>query len=362
MKTRQSAPRTRSFSFGSAGLWLIAGLHTLAALSLIFVLGWISPAKAADDPSCGGKNIIEQLRKEDPRGFADVEKDTANLKNGESVFWKIEKAGLKPSYLLGTIHLSDPRVIKLPNEAARDFDAADAVIVESDEIADKNAASAKLMARPDLSMFTDSHTIYDFLTPDQKAMLEKQLSERGIPLAAVAKMKPWVLSTFVALPTCELTRKAAGADFLDEKLTKDAMAAGKKVVGLETLTEQLEAMASVSMKTHVSGLIGVLKDPQRTKDLMETMIELYASGRPAMIGPLSEYVGKMDADSADMAEFEKKMITVRNHHMADRAEATLDKGNAFMAVGALHLPGDEGLVSLLQQKGFTVTPVTVAVN
>ncbi len=362
MKTRQRPSQSRSFSFGNAGLWLIAGLHTLAALSLIFVLGWISPAKAAEDLSCGGKNILADLKKEDPKGFAEIEKETAKLKNGESIFWKIEKPGIAPSYLLGTIHLSDPRVINLPTEAAQDFKAANAVIVESDEIADKNAASMKLLARPDLSMFTDSTTINDFLNADQKALLEKQLAERGIPLAAVIKMKPWVLSTFVALPTCELARKGAGADFLDEKLTKDAIAAGKKVVGLETLTEQLEAMASVSMKTHVSGLIGVLKDPQRTKDLMETMIELYASGKPAMIGPLSDYVGKLDADSADMAEFEKKMITVRNHHMADRAEATLDKGNAFMAVGALHLPGDEGLVSLLQQKGFTVTPVTVAVN
>jgi uncharacterized protein len=57
-----------------------------------------------------------------------------------------------------------------------------------------------------------------------------------------------------------------------------------------------------------------------------------------------------------------KMITVRNRHMAERAEATLNAGNAFMAVGALHLPGPEGLVSLLQQKGFTVTPITVAIN
>lgn len=362
MKNRHRPNADLAAKFTNPALWLIAGLHTLAALSLVFVLGWISPARAEEDVRCGGRNIIDQLRKEDPKGFSEVETETRTLANGQSIFWKIEKPGIQPSYLFGTIHLSDPRVVKLPETAAADFKTASAVIVESDEIADKNAASAKLLARPDLSMFTDGKTIYDFLNADQKAMLEKQLLERGIPLAAVAKMKPWVLSTFIALPTCELSRKAAGIDFLDEKLTKDAIAEGKKVVGLETLTEQLEAMASVSMKTHVSGLIGVLKDPQRTKDMMETMIELYVSGQPAMIGPLSEYVGKLDADSADITEFETKMITVRNHHMADRAEATLDKGNAFMAVGALHLPGPEGLVALLRQKGFTLTPVTVAVN
>lgn len=362
MNTRRRPTATNRLPLGNAGLWLVAGLHTLAAISLLLVLGWLSPVRAEEDVSCGGHNIIGSLKAEDPEGFAEVEAKTTALENGQSIFWKIEKPGVAPSWLLGTMHLSDPRVVHLSDQAAQDFNSANAVIVESDEIADKNAASAKLLARPDLSMFTDGKTIYDFLTPEQKSMLEKQLGERGIPLAAVAKMKPWVISTFVALPTCELARKAAGADFLDEKLTKEAITAGKKVVGLESLTEQLEAMASVSMQTHISGLIGVLKDPQRTKDLMETLIDLYATGRPAMIGPLSEYMSKMDADGADMAEFEKKMVTVRNHHMADRAEATLDKGNAFMAVGALHLPGPEGLVALLRERGFTLTPITVAVN
>jgi uncharacterized protein YbaP (TraB family) len=56
-----------------------------------------------------------------------------------------------------------------------------------------------------------------------------------------------------------------------------------------------------------------------------------------------------------MADFEKKMITGRNHHMADRALDTIAKGNAFMAVGALHLPGKEGLVELFRNQGYTVT-------
>ena len=356
MKTiaaRTSALATR---IADTTLWFLAALHTLAALSLLALLVFISGAHA-EDLSCGGKNILDRIKIDDPAGYADIEKNTAALKNGESIFWKIEKPGVAPSYLLGTMHLSDPRVVSMPKGAEADYQAAKSVIVESNEIADKQKASAALMARPDLTMFTDGKTINDYINADQKALLEKQLQERGIPLAAVIKMKPWILSSFVALPTCELTRKAAGAEFLDEKLTKDAITEGKNVVGLETMAEQLEAMSSVSMKTHIAGLISVLKDPQRTKDLMETMIELYVSGKPAMIGPLGDYIDKQDADGADIAEFEQKMITIRNHHMADRAEATLDKGNAFMAVGALHLPGPDGLVAQFRQKGFTVTPV-----
>jgi uncharacterized protein len=356
MTTKRAKPKSLSLRLTDGALWFVAAIHTLAALSLLILFALISPA-SAEDLACGGHNILDKIKADDPSGYKGIETETAELKNGESIFWKIEKPGIAPSYLLGTMHLADPRVIAMPEAAKDDFATAKAVIVESDEIADKQKASAALLARPDLTMFTDGKTIYDFIDDNQKAMLEKELAERGIPLAAVVKMKPWILSSFVALPTCELQRKAAGAEFLDEKLTRDAMAQGKQVVGLETMAEQLEAMSSVSMKTHIAGLVAVLKDPQRTKDLMETMIELYVSGKPAMIGPLGEYIDKQDASGEDIAEFENKMVTQRNHHMADRAEATLDKGNAFMAVGALHLPGPQGLVALLQQKGFTVTAV-----
>jgi hypothetical protein len=357
MKMKHAEARVFSLKLADTALWFLAALHTLAALSLIVLLTLISPADAKEDFSCGGHNVIADIQKNDPKGFAELQKETAELKNGESVFWKIEKPGIAPSYLLGTMHISDPRVVKLPTVAKDDFEAAKSVIVESDEIADKKKAQAILMARPDLTMFTNGKSIYDYINDDQKKRLDEALKERGIPLAVAAKMKPYILSSYLALPTCELKRKAAGAEFLDEKLTKEAIADGKHVVGLETMAEQLEAMASVPMKTHVAGLISVLKDPELTKNMMETLIELYHEGKPAMIGPLGKYFDKKGAGGVDIAEFEKTMIVNRNHHMADRAAATLDKGNAFMAVGALHLPGPEGLVALFREKGFTVTAV-----
>ncbi len=53
--------------------------------------------------------------------------------------------------------------------------------------------------------------------------------------------------------------------------------------------------------------------------------------------------------------FEKALLTDRNHVMAERAVPLLEKGNAFIAVGAMHLPGNEGLISLLKQKGYSLT-------
>lgn len=343
---------------GSIAVFLMAVIHFLAALSLAYVLLTLKPAHAEDDAACGGKNLLTQMQKDDPATYAKIEAEGKALVNGDSIFWKLTKDGTKPSYLLGTMHMSDPRVIAMPKGAKEAFDAADTLVVESDEILDQQKATAKLMAKPDLMMFTDGKSITDYLTPEQKTTMEAQLKERGLPLFSVAKMKPWIISSFVALPACELARKAKGAAFLDMKLTQDAAASGKTIKGLETLQEQLEAMASLSVDFHIKGLISALKYADKTNDLMETMIELYVDGKPGWIMPLSLYAFPEPAEDAfSMAEFEQKLIVDRNHHMVDRARETMAKGNVFMAVGALHLSGKEGLVELFRAQGYTVSEI-----
>ncbi len=60
---------------------------------------------------------------------------------------------------------------------------------------------------------------------------------------------------------------------------------------------------------------------------------------------------------ADYELFLKYLISDRNHIMAERAVPIIDKGNAFIAVGALHLPGKDGIIELLRTKGYRVTPL-----
>ena len=171
-------------------------------------------------------------------------------------------------------------------------------------------------------------------------------------------MKPWMLSALVALPACEMARKAAGAPVLDVKLAEDAKAAGKKLEGLETIADQLHAMASLPMEFHLKGLIDTLKLGDRMDDVIETMIELYVQGDTGTFWPLFRAVlPDEEADKAGYAAFEQAMIVERNKTMIKNAEPIIDAGNAFIAVGALHLPGPDGLIELLRKAGHTVTAV-----
>lgn len=339
-----------------AALLAIPFLLLLALLSALFLA---TPARAEEDPACGAKDLVAALKTSDPAAYEKLKAEAGKIKNSGSRFWKVEKAGLPPNWLLGTMHLSDPRVTSLPAEAKAAFDSAKVVVLESDEILDQHKAAANMMARPELMYFAGKETIADYLKPEEQKLLEDGLMKRGMPFNAVVKMKPWLLTSMVALPSCELSRKAQGIPFLDMKLAKDGLAAGKEVKGVETLAEQMEVVASLPMSFHVKSLVGTVKYPQYAADMMETTLQLYLQGEIGLVFPAGTYFAPemSAADFQDMALFEEKLITMRNHNMANRGEPILARGNVFMAVGALHLIGDEGLVELLRKKGYTVTAV-----
>ncbi|WP_230987186.1 TraB/GumN family protein [Allorhizobium terrae] len=354
-------PFKRAYPTTRKGQWIAAMRNTL---SMILALGLAllfssatTQAQTPSDHACTGKNLLPELQQRDPQAYAKVAAEAAKTPNGQAIFWKIEKPGLKPSYLLGTMHVTDPRVLTMPDGAQTAANAAATIIVESDEVLDDKKAAIALMAKPELSMFTDGSTITSHLTPEQVKTLEAGLKKRGLALAAVNRMKPWIIASFVALPACELARKAEGVSFLDKRIAQDAAKAGKRVMGLETYAEQLAALNDLPMAFHLKSLIETLQLGDRMNDVNETMIDLYLKGDIGAIVPMLEAVSPEPSSTKDpdYAAFEQRIVLDRNKIMAARAAPTLNQGNVFMAVGALHLPGKAGLVALLRQQGFTVT-------
>ncbi|BCH22238.1 MULTISPECIES: TraB/GumN family protein [unclassified Mesorhizobium] len=343
----------------SAVLWLklLAAINVLFLLSFMAVATLASGQARAEMPECTGKDLMASIRTDDPDTFRRIEQEAAATVNGKGLLWKLEKEGRAPSFLFGTMHMTDPRVTSLPPAAQRAFDASQTVVIETTDVVDPARMMAAVMKKPELTMFTDDTTLPSLLSPEDAAVVDAALAKRGIPLASVIKMKPWILATMAVLPACETARKAAGAPVLDVKLAKDAEASGKKLEGLETATEQLEAMASLPMDFHLEGLVETLKLGDRMDDIVETMITLYLRGDMGMYWPLFR-AALPDAagDEAGYAAFEEAMITERNKTMAGKAEPLLAAGNAFIAVGALHLPGPDGLVELFRKAGYTVSP------
>ncbi|MBC7280842.1 MAG: TraB/GumN family protein [Hoeflea sp.] len=334
------------------------------ALLILLAAGLVyAGAARAEEAACDGVSLVDKLSTTAPEKLAKAREEAAATPNGQGRLWKIEKEGREPSWLFGTMHVTDPRVTQMPDAARTAFDTADTVVIETIDILDPVKAQAALLTDPELTMFTDGSTLTSRLSEDDARLVEAELSRRGIPLALVSRMKPWMIAGMVALPACELARKADGVAFLDIKIASSARDQGKQLLGLESIGEQMSAMAGLPIEFHMRGLVETIRLADLMPDIMATMTELYLKGEIALIMPVIMAAGPDDAGAVTVgeldgyAEFEERIVTLRNHVMADRAVPILENGNAFMAVGALHLPGDEGLVSLLRDAGYTLSAI-----
>ena len=340
-----------------AGISLFTGM--MIALFFGFALIMAKPAFANE--SCGGVNLLAGIT--DQNVLTKIDEETAAQPNGEGLLWRITMPNLPDSFLFGTMHVTDERVLNLPANAQSAFEKSTSLVIETTDVLDPAKASAAILKRPDLMMFTDGSNLEQQIPPEDLEMVKAELSQRGMPLGAVKMMKPWMLAAMLATPSCEASRKSKGVEILDISLATRAKSANKPVGGLETMEEQISAMASLPMKDHINGLVETLRMGKMADDVFETMIALYTQGNTARIMPalsaaLETKVGKTDlTDLEAQAAFEEKMITNRNTIMANRLPEKLKQGGAFVAIGALHLPGELGVVQQLKNAGFTVEAV-----
>lgn len=330
----------------------------LALLATAFVfLAYFAPARA-ETPACQGVNLLAQMKKTDRKAYDALVAEGRTIPNAVGLFWKIERKGSKPSYLLGTMHVADPRVLALPAVVKDAHRRARVVILESDQLLDLTKARIMAFANPDMMMMPAGTRIEDYLTAEQKQVVNSAFTARGAPLSAINSLRPWLAANIAATP-CQASRAKLQTPVLDQQLALDAIKHKIPVKGLETIEEQYAALNRMSLEAQVKGLLSAVTAASQMDDVEETTLQLYRTGDLRLLQPLMRRLSKNDrsmpADS--YAEFEATMITGRNHVMAERLQPYLDEGGAFVAVGALHLQGHEGLIELLRQQGFGVKPI-----
>lgn len=332
-------------------------LRLLALLTLL-----LSPsAFAGEAPVCGGNSLLDRLEKDDKPAYDAVIAEAAATPNGGAMFWKIEAPGAaKPSWLLGTAHVTDPRIHALPPETEAAISSADVAIFELAEIADK-ARMAKAMFRNVRHMAMPiGKTIWDVIPDEDEAAIRDNPAFLPGQIKTIDVFQPWVVAAMLSVPLCEMQRQQFGLITFDEALAHRAEEAGVAIAGLETVEEQLDLFANMPLEAQGRYLVAVAKNSAVMPDYFETLIRFYVERKVTLLMPLSKRIDP-DAGSADaveiMAFFENDLIAKRNINMAKRAAQYIDVGNAFIAVGALHLPGEGGVVALLKKAGYKVTPV-----
>ncbi len=269
---------------------------------------------------------------------------TAWAADEKGILWRIEGAADQPSFLLGTIHSDDARVTSVPARVTHAFQQADSF---SGEI---KMDLPNLMRASQATLLSDGTSLDQLIEPALYKQTVKMLAAYGMPELVVQRMKPWAAAATLSLP-----RPQTGI-FLDMALYQQAAAAGKRVYGLETISEQVGALESMSPELQVTMLRDAVAYHHQVEQLIEQLISAYLRRDLKALESISN-AAMQNGDDRVAEMFSNEVVDRRNYRMLERMQPRLREGNAFVAVGALHLPGDKGLLNLLRNKGYRVSPV-----
>lgn len=325
----------------------------LAAVLLLLVTT-VPPAAAG---SCGGRDLLAGAA-----GAALAARVAAATEtvNANATLWRVETidGSLSPSWLLGTIHLTDSRVTTLPPAVATALDGARVLAVENRAALKTDRDPAALQHFLSLAVYRDGRSLPLVLDGGEVQALTTALTARGLPAWIFLAWKPWaVVVTALTYPPCEMRQLVAGVKFLDAVLLERAEAGGKPVADLEEFAEQLGSIAAVPEDLQVSLLKASLQLEPLQEDLHETMLRLYVAGRIGDLIGLSKVLMAERLPGTDVTPFWGALLDTRNAAMVESATRLARDGNAFIAAGAGHLIGETGLVAGLRRAGFRVEAV-----
>jgi uncharacterized protein YbaP (TraB family) len=312
-----------------------------------FVLA--TPAFASD---CGGVDLTA-----DPSVKPDFAAHAADLVNGDGLLWRIEKPGVAPSWLYGTVHSTQAVPMQYAHDAAPYAEKATAVATELGVLDEKMKVDLTAgMVQRSLSPETDTWS--GEIEGDDAPRVAAMLKEKGVTPELAHHLKLWMLVMTIALPKCEIEPQGKGLPMVDEFLANDAKAHQVPVVGLESIDEQMNVIASIPDDIAALQLKIAARDPAFADGAYATLLSLYAQKRPAAVLAYMDLASRLsEAERKSGDEITKRLLGDRNQHMATRAAPLIDKGGAFIAVGALHLSGKGGLVALLRARGYEVSKV-----
>jgi uncharacterized protein len=259
------------------------------------------------------------------------------------LLWKIETPGVAPSYLFGTYHSSDPRITTLPCPVKAAFDRSASYTMEV------IANGAGIASMAEAMFFNDGKTLKELLGEQLYQETLKAVGANGVALAdSINNMKPWAVMVALSAPPDE-------GLFLDMALQLDATVQNKPTYGLETMAEQIAVFNDMSLDDQVVLLRDAVQNYQLNQDAMQELTRAYLQRDLGALLALNDKYKPQDARvNATMMD---RLLVQRNARMAERLRTRLKEGNAFIAVGALHLPGGNGLLQLLSTAGYHVTRV-----
>ncbi len=273
----------------------------------------------------------------------------AQLEKG--VVWEITGRGLKePSYLFGTYHLLTNSYLNEIPQVKQSLAKSKGLVVEAVIDSSKLQSIAMMAIMPDKK-------ISGMITPEEAKLISAELEAlMGVNLAAVDQLKPSSVIVLMTLTysqklNAEVLKKYPGQP-MDVYLAVTAKKENKTVTALETIEQQLNLLYNhFSLEEQARQLVIFVKQKEISEQSQAKLLQIYLEHD---LEKLFRYADSQPKDMGD-SDF---LLKDRNMNWMKTLPDLIHKESQFIAVGALHLPGPDGVISLLQKQGYTVKPVT----
>lgn len=263
------------------------------------------------------------------------------------LLWQVSRPGVAPSHIYGTVHLADPRLLPLRAPVADAFRGARRFVMEMrpDDYAGQRFFEG--------GQFEDGQRLDRLLDAGTFGRLAGRLGSRGFDAETVRRLKPWAaLLVLTARP-----RQTEGVS-LDRELYVQARMRRLYLEELDSVEEQLAVFDGVPLASQVALLQFYLVHEEQLAGVAERTLQAYLARDLKALWRVNR---DLEADDGELARhqavLEKKVIHDRSVVMAFRMQPFLRRGGAFVAIGALHLYGDKGVLRLLEQDGWRVKRV-----
>lgn len=278
------------------------------------------------------------------------------------LLYKISGNGLaKESYIVGTYHLAPSSFaydIKGANEALQSVDAVCGELVMGD-LTDGTTT----VALTEAMMLPDGQYITDILTDDQLTRLNGYMQEilgmdfnNPMCKKMLGRFRPSALA--MNLEVAAYTKITPGFNplkLIDNYFQDEAVKMGKRVLGLETVEDQIATLfADAPIEQEVEDLMQIIDNPEAAHEAMRALADAYFSQDiKAIASCVTAEIGGMAEDSEEW----NRICVRRNLNWVAQMPTIMSEGSTLFVVGAAHLIGDDGVISLLKKAGYKVKPI-----
>ena len=317
---------------------------------LVVVFSFLAvPALAA----CEGDDIRDSFTPEEPTA---IEAELAATPYSEGNHWVATK-GDRQIHFVGTMHFNDPRMGPVVDRLAPIIETADAVLFET-AMSEMEAFQTSLAKDWSPVLITDGPTLPELMSEEGWAKLSEITRSKGIPSWMAAKMRPWFLSSVLAVPAC--LRNSPNPDHgLDRRLGEVANAFDIPEVSLEAIETMIALFDKYPIEEQVRMVEMTLDLMGGSDNDMYTMAKAYFEERSAEAMLAMEMSARRESKIPPevfeqmLAEFRNDILIQRNINWIP-VNLNQSGNRIFVAVGAAHLSGEFGVLRLIENEGYTL--------